>query len=182
MENNRPWEVKAIEPDLSGRTIQDFIYFEGMYNPLVRFAFTNVLDTEFKSYWNSRPFTVKPHETVKLTHHLAVKFTKELVDKLMFLDKKPESLAIPELRKPYENKVLALLPFEDENQLEIIKGDFLDQIARDTSRPEGEPDAQSPAETISLDFNDMKNRVIVSTSNLQTEPEPVKRVGRPRKV
>lgn len=175
---NRPWEVsRESAPVIKGTTIQDYLYMEGMYNPVLRFAFTNILDTEFHSAWNSKPYVIPAHASVKLPHYLAAKFTKEIVDIMMNHENKGLLMAVPANRKPYEDKVLSLLPDEDSLEMQIIKNDFIEEVKRDSSRIEGEADAQSPAESVNLDFEDLRNRITVSSSS----PDKPK-VGRPKKI
>lgn len=165
----KEWEVGEASSPAEGKTIQDFLYFEGMFNPVLRFAFTNVLDEDFVSYWDGVRQTVKPHTTVKLTHHLAVKFTKEIVDKLMQKDNKGLGMAVPATRKPYEDKVLSLLPSEDSQELEILKSQFIEQVKEDAAREPGV--AYEAPEVPKLDFEDL------SEKNFSEPRKP----GRPRK-
>lgn len=152
--SNQPWEVSPDQRTANGKTIQDIIYFEGMYNPALRFAFTNVLDKDFVSGWNSNPYIIKPNSTVKVPHHLAVKFTKEIVDILMDEDKKGLQKAVPAVRKAYEDRVLKFLPPENAQELEIIKNDFVQQIRNDASRLPGVPD--EPVQPPQMDFEDLR--------------------------
>lgn len=153
---NREWEVgNAISP-IEGKTVQDFLYFEGMYNPTLRFSFTNVLEEDFVSYWNSQRYIVKAHQSVKLPHHLAQKFTKEIVDKMMMADNKGVSMAVPASRKPYEDKVVSLLPAEESSEMEIIRNEFIEKVNKDASRQVGEPD--EPIEPPKLDFEDLSRQ------------------------
>ncbi len=161
--SNNGWEIGKAPEGKQGQTIQDFLYFEGMFNPVARFAFTNVLDEDFVSAWNSVPYTVKPHQTVKLPHHLAHKFTNEIVNRMMQKENKGLMMAVPAARKSYEDKVLSLLPTESSSELEVIKQEFIEQVKRDASRVEGESDAQSPQAPMSLDFEDLNNRVVTAT-------------------
>lgn len=154
MNTARSWEIQNSPEGKQGQTIQEYLYFEGMYNPVVRFAFTNILDENFVSAWNSRPYVVKPRETVKLPHHLAAKFTREIVDILMNRDNKGLLMAVPENRKPYENKVLSMLPQEESMEMEVMKNEFIEELERDINRKEGESDSQSPSESISVDFEE----------------------------
>lgn len=181
--SNREWEVAKNDNPLKGATVQDFLYFEGMFNPVLRFSFTNVLDEDFRSAWNSKPYVVKAHQSVKLPHYLAQKFTKEIVDKMMQNDKKGLAMAVPAERKPYEDKVLALLPSEETTELEVIRDEFIEQVKRDSSRREGVADEQSPAVAPTMDFEDLRPRVGSVGKVEETEPKlkVVKRPGRPRK-
>ena len=58
---------------------QDWLHPKmGIYNPLLRAAFTNITEEEFVSAWGGEPIKVPAGRTVELPHHLAVKLTKEL--------------------------------------------------------------------------------------------------------
>src|ERR1700722_3052553 len=95
---------------------------DGLFNPVLKFAFTNITDEDFVSAWNGVPITVKAGQTVTLPHHLAHKLTDELVDKIMITNIKtneteyyknnpntapnmyraPSSLGVPAARKVWE--------------------------------------------------------------------------------
>lgn len=167
-EENRGWEVKHA-PAFQGKTTQDFLYFEGMYNPLARFAFTNVLDEDFVSYWNSRQYTIKPHQTVKLQHHLACKFTKEIVDRMMTRDKIEKNMAVPLARKPYEDKVLSLLPnAEDDFELQVIRDSFVEQVRHDAEKQVGVIEEEYAFPTLNADkAQGYTNPELIATGNQQ---------------
>lgn len=154
MSTNKGWEVHEKDDDpLEGKTVQDFLYFEGMYNPIVRFAFTNDSNQPFVSYWDSGKITIQPHDTVKLEHHLAQKFTRELVDRLMDEDGKGALRFIKANRKPYEDRILSFLPIETGTTMEVIKSKFVAQLAADASRQVGVRMTQP--EMPKMDFNDL---------------------------
>lgn len=156
MDTSRGWEISHAENSLEGKTIQDFLYFEGMYNPVLRFAFTNTLEHDFVSYWGGKRYIVKPGDTVKLPHYLAVKFTKEIVDQVMQEQKMGMSLGVPAMRKPFEDKVLSILPPEEGSELEVIKQEFVDQVLKDASKKPGVPD--EPVDTPELNFEDLRKK------------------------
>ena len=122
---------------------------QGVYQPGRRFAFTNDSDKEFKSYWDRIPVVVKPHETIELSdstpfpgsgmgHCLAVKFATELVDRIMQEDKvKAGLMAVPDARKPYEDRVLKPLGDEDGNTAQMLARMKAQEILADASRVEG---------------------------------------------
>ncbi len=128
----------------------DVLHPEGLYNPLYRFAFTNITEEDLTSYWNGRPIVVKAGQTVKLSHHLAVKLTKELVDKIMIGEAKLDetknttpqnpyyrspkgmSLGVPAARKVWEDKIVKQLESEqDAIQLEVIRSEMIETLTND---------------------------------------------------
>lgn len=170
MIENKGWEVSKNEPQASGLTIQDLIHFEGMYNPTLRFAFTNVQDNEFVSYWGGKQYRIKPHQSVKLPHHLAVKFTKEIVDRILQEKGKAATMGHPLVREPIENEVLKILPSEDSAEMEVIRQEFIEQIKGDVSAQPGVP--VEPIIAPKMDFEDLTPRV---------SETPIAKKGRPKK-
>lgn len=149
----------------------------GIFNPLYRFAFTNITKEDLESFWNGRPLKVKAGETVKLTHHLAVKLTKELVDRIMITDVKlnevnfyknnpntapnmyraPSSLGVPAARKIWEDKIIKQLPTEkDEIQLEIMRSEMIEGLTQDLNRQTSTEPVSVPAATLSHSDNPTK--------------------------
>jgi len=112
---------------------------EGLYNPALRFAFTNITKEDFSSTWNGSPLVVKPGQTIELPHHLAVKLTTELVDKIMIgaakLDEiavnqpyyrspKGGSLGVPSARKVWEDQILRELSVDEESpEIQVIRAE-----------------------------------------------------------
>lgn len=117
-----------------------FLRPEGLFNPTLRFAFTNITDKEFVSFWDKVPIKVQPNETIELSmttpipgvtgQALAVKMTGELVDKLIIEKAKAEEVAngeafyksptgitlgVPTARKEYEDKILRELDVDEES-------------------------------------------------------------------
>lgn len=106
----------------------------GIYDPLKRFAFTNITVEPFTFTWDKIPLTVKPNETIELPHHLAAIATKNLVDKIMiesikieesqmqlerkdpyFRHPKASSLGVPGARKIWEDKIVRQLAIDEES-------------------------------------------------------------------
>jgi len=150
----------------------DILHPEGLFNPAFRFAFTNITEEDFTSYWGGKPITIKPKQTVKLRHHLAVKFLKELVDKIMqgeakldevnFYKSNPNSapnsyrspkglsLGVPAARKVYEDQIIKQLPSEEEGvEFEILKSEFREQLERDLSQQVSTAPVSVPAAQLS---------------------------------
>lgn len=125
---------------------------EGVYNPLRRFSFTNISDEDFYIVWGKARVKVAPKETVELPHHLAVKSTTELVDKIMIgeqyakLEKIRETrpdylyppgagmLGVPAARKPYEDKILKELPMKDDTATKLQVLRMKEEIESDIKR------------------------------------------------
>lgn len=154
----------------------DLLHPEGLYNPLLRFAFTNITKEDFVSYWNSKQFTIKAGDTVKLQHHLAVKCLKELVDKIMqgeakmdetayyernqnaapntYRSSKGLSMGVPAARKIWEDQIIKQLPNKTDGvEFEILRQEFMEEIERDSNaKPSTEP-IKVPAATLSGNEN-----------------------------
>ena len=114
---------------------------EGIYDPLKRFAFTNITDEDFYIVWAKARVKVAPKETVELPEYLAMKSTNELVDKIMIGEQyakltkiretHPEHiqapgagmLGVPAARKPYEDKILKELEPKNDTatQLNVLR-------------------------------------------------------------
>ncbi len=150
----------------------DILHPEGVFDPFARFAFTNITKEDFKSFWNSQPITVKPGQTVKLKHHLAVKFLKELVDKIMQGEAKMDEVAyyernqnaapnsyrspkglqmgVPAARKVWEDQIIKQLPTEkDTVEFELMKQEFMEEIERDTNAKVSTEPIPVPSATLS---------------------------------
>jgi len=126
---------------------------EGIYDPTRQFAFTNITDNEFVSAWGGSPIKVKAHQTITLPHHLAVKLTIELVDKIMSEElkvvhdanraKDPNwkagqgagSMGIPAIRKVWEDKILRELEIDEERpEIQILRSQIKEQLLNDMSQ------------------------------------------------
>lgn len=127
---------------------------EGMYNPAKRFAFTNILEEDFTSYWNGSPIVIKAGQTVELPHHLADKLTDEIVNKIMITNVKineveyyqknpnaavntyraPSSLGVPQARKVWEDKVVRELAVDEESpEMQIVRAQIREELQADLS-------------------------------------------------
>ncbi len=120
---------------------------EGLYDPSKRFAFTNITDEPFVSAWDGQPITVQPSQTIELTHHLAVKFTGELVDKIMIGSAKMDelqknqpyfrsphgsSLGVPAARKVWEDQILRELQVDEESpEIQIMRAKIREEVMND---------------------------------------------------
>lgn len=119
--------------------MQSFLEVNGLYNPTLRFAFTNITEADFTSYWDKVPIVVKPGETIEISnttpipgagHALAIKMTGEMVNNIIIgsakLDevtknqpfyRSPQgsSLGVPAARKVWEDQILRELDPEEES-------------------------------------------------------------------
>lgn len=127
----------------------------GLFNPALRFAFTNITEEVFVSAWNGSPITVKPGQTVELTHHLAVKLTDELVDKIMIGNAKIDevshyernpgiapnsyraasSLGVPAARKVWEDQIVRQLEVDEESpEMQVMRAEIRAELQADMSQ------------------------------------------------
>lgn len=150
---------------------------EGLFNPMLKFAFTNITEEVFESKWNGSPITIPPGATVELPHHLAVKFTKELVDKIMIGNAKLDeiaknqpyyrspqgsSLGVPAARKVWEDQICRQMAVDEESpQTQVlratIKAELLADMAKEPAK-QGSQEALSGAPTSVSEFADLINR------------------------
>lgn len=167
----------------------------GIYNPSLRFAFTNITAEEFRSAWGGSPIIVKAGETVSLPHHLAVKLTNELVDKIMIGNAKMDEVAknqpyyrsnlggmlgVPAARKVFEDQIVRQLEVNEETpEMQVIRAQIREELIKDLSQKEGVP--TEPIPTRVEEFAQIREGAPVET---QPEKEPIKlkKVGRPKKV
>ena len=125
---------------------------EGMYNPARRFAFTNILEEDFVSYWGGSPIIIKAGQTVELPHHLADKLVDEMVNKIMITGIKtneeeyykknpnaavntyraPSSLGVPQVRKQWEDKIVRELAVDEESpEMQVIRAKIKEELQAD---------------------------------------------------
>lgn len=128
---------------------------EGVYNPALRFAFTNITQEDFTSAWDKSPIVVKPGETIELPQYLAVKLTRELVDKIMIEGVKlneveyykknpgtipnsyraPSQLGIPEARKVWEDQICRQLAVDEESpQVQVMRAQIKAELKADLEK------------------------------------------------
>lgn len=139
-----------------------FLEPQGLYNPSLRFAFTNITDENFTSYYDKVPITVKPHETIEISistpivgagHQLAIKMTGELVDKIMIGEAKMDetnnknalnpyyrspkgtSLGVPQARKVWEDQILReLAPDEESPAIQQMRNQMKKELLGDVEK------------------------------------------------
>lgn len=143
---------------------------EGMFNPLRRFAFTNITDDLFTFHWDGKPISVKAHDTIELPHHLAFIAVTRLVDKIMINEAKRDEeegkkvdrfyrgknmMGVPQARKVYEDKIVRELAVDEESpQIAVLRTQIRDQVLADI---ENSNKKSAPVESIvSSITNDLK--------------------------
>lgn len=183
------------------KTLQDYLYLrQGIYDPTLRFAFTNITEEEFTSAWNSEPIKIPAGHTVELSHHLASKLTKELVDKIMMGNAKlneiefytknpnsmpntyraPSSLGVPSARKIWEDQICRLLaPDEESPQTQLMRIKIKEELLRDLK---AEPASGSPLDSAPKSLSEFADLSVQHTDITEQVPMKLKQVGRPKKV
>lgn len=155
-------------------TEDNFLHPVGVYDPNIRAAFTNITDEEFVSAWGGQPIKVPAGRTVELTHHLAVKLTKELVDKIMIgeaaLDKatngkgnayyqspKGMNLGVPAAREIWEKKICRQLEVDEESpEIQVMRAQIRQEVMQDMQNSQA-PKSASPSLPNSInEFADIK--------------------------
>lgn len=154
---------------------------EGMFNPSLRFAFTNITDEDFVSAWGGSPITVKPHQTIELPHHLANKLTDELVDKIMIGNAKLDevtyykahpdmqpntyraasSLGVPAARKVWEDQIVRLLELDEESpEIQVMRAQIKEELLADMSKETSREPVPVPSSI--AEFAELGNTVEVA--------------------
>lgn len=162
----------------------------GVYNPALRFAFTNITEEEFESAWGGQPIKIPAGKTVELSHHLAVKLTKEIVDKIMIGEAKLDevannkgnpyyrspkgmSLGIPSAREVWEKKVVRLLDVDEESpEMQTVRSKIREELLSDF-----EASKQPTSSSIQLP-NSLNEFADINKVNQEAKVEEKKR-GRP---
>lgn len=183
--------------------MRSFLEVEGLYNPTLRFAFTNITNEEFVSYWDGVPIKVPAGETIEVSnvtpipgagHAIAVKMTGEMVDKIMIDEVKLEesrvntpyyrspkagSLGVPAARKVWEDQILReLAPDEESPAIQSIRKQLLQELSN--------PNEKQTVEPIAIPTSiDAFAQIAENNQKIPEQPKaaaPVKRMGRPPKV
>ena len=176
---------------------KSFLEPEGLYNPTLRFAFTNITNEDFTSKWDGVPVIVKPHETIEVSnttpipgagHALAIKMTGEMVDKIILDEAKADEMAHPDLpyyrspkasalgvpaaRKVWEDQILReLTPDEESPALQTIRKQMRDEIISGGEQKKNtEP---PPVPTSAAEFADLTKP---SVPKPEAKPAKVKHV------
>jgi hypothetical protein len=168
-------------------SLQELLHPEGVFNPGLRFAFTNITEEEFLSAWDGNPIKIGVGRTVELPHHLAVKLTKELVDKIMIgeaaLDKatngvkdpyyrspKGGMLGVPSAREVWEVKICRLLEDDEESpEKQFMRMQLKEELRNDLEAGQKPADRNIPIPSGVEEFADLTAK-------------PEKKRGRPVKL
>ncbi len=176
-----------------------FLHVTGLYNPSARYAFTNITDEDFTSFWDKIPITVKPHETIELSittpipgvngQALAVKMTGELVDFIMINEAKADELAhkdipyyrspkgsslgIPGARKPYEDQILKELAVDEESPaIQSMRKQLKEEILGGSEQKQSVEPPPVPSQEEFAEIKAVGNK----------EPEVIKKPAKTRKL
>jgi hypothetical protein len=165
---------------------------EGLYNPLLKFAFTNITETPFEIIWDGKIVTtLKAGETVELNHYLAVACTKRLVDMIMIGNAKldeltyyknnpnmqpntyraPNALGVPSARKVWEDQICRVMDTDEESpQVQIMRATIREELMKDL---QAQPSQGSPLEGAPArveDFADLTKPKVEE----EVTPSPIK--------
>jgi hypothetical protein len=146
---------------------------QGIYDPSKRFAVTNIQNDkfglkneDFTFYWGKSPITIKSGQTIELPHHLAVKATIELTDKIMYEEVHAEeiegrktnkdyrspkglSVGIPNARDPIEKKIMRELALDEENpQVQVMRAQIKEELLRDLKAENATGSPALPASSV----------------------------------
>jgi hypothetical protein len=164
----------------------------GLYNPAARYAFTNITDEVFTSYWDKIPIVVQPRETIEVSaatpilgagEAIALKMTSEMVNKIMNEEVSTDNLAhkgepyykspkgmnsgIPAQRKVWEDQILRPLAPDEESP--FIKAERKRLRAEIEAGIVDKPSTEPAGQTASMaEFADINN-TIAETKTPTTE-------------
>ncbi len=184
------------------QSLQELLYIrQGIYNPLLKFAFTNITEEEFVSAWGGEPIKIPAGQSVELTHHLAAKLTKELVDKIMIGNAKLDevtfyknnpgvqintyransSLGVPAARKVWEDQICHLMaPDEESPQTQLMRIKIKEELMRDL---QAEPASGSPLDLAPTSIGEFADLNGNHQENVEKAPMTLKKApGRPKKT
>ncbi len=186
--------------DKKEKTLQDYLYIrQGIFDPTIKFAFTNITEEEFVSAWNNEPIKIPAGHTVELPHHLAAKLVKELVDKIMIGNAKlneveyysknvnalpntyraPSSLGVPAARKVWEDKICHLMaPDEESPQTQLMRIKIKEELMRDLS---AEPSNGSPLDNMPKNITEFADLSKGKEEAVEKAPMKLKTVKQPKK-
>lgn len=173
---------------------------EGLYNPLLKFAFTNITETPFDIIWDGKIVTtLKAGETVELNHYLAVACTKRLVDLIMIgnanlteleyyknnpntqpnMYRSPSSLGVPAARKVWEDQICRLMEVDEESpQVQIMRATIREELMKDMS---AQPSQGSPLENAPTRVEDFADLTAPKKEGeMKQSPIKVKKVATPK--
>lgn len=176
-------------------SIADILYIrQGIYNPTLRFAFTNISEEEFVSAWGGEPIKIPAGHTVELPHHLAAKLTKELVDKIMIGNAKlnevefyqknqnaipnsyraASSLGVPGARKVWEEQICRLLaPDEESPETQLMRIKIKQELLADLK---AEPASGSPLDNAPHGLSEFADLTADKQAPVEKTPMKLKKV------
>ena len=146
---------------------------EGIHIPGKRYAFTNINDEVFESKWDGISIKVEPKETIEISditplpsagagigHALNEKMTKEMVDGIFqkigkkdedevnqpyFRSRITSQMAIPSLRKKYEDQISRELdPLEEGPALQSLRKQFSSSLVSNIKKTEEHKNWETP--------------------------------------
>lgn len=136
---------------------------DGLYNPLKRFAFTNITADVFESAWDGSPIIVQPGQTIELPHHLADKLTDDLVNRIMIGDAKLDevaknqpyyrspkgsSLGVPAARKVWEDQIVRELQVDEESpEIQVMRAKIREEVLADLKKEPAKTEITLPSMT-----------------------------------
>lgn len=146
---------------------------EGIYNPLLKFSFTNISEAPFEIKWDGAVVTtLKGGETVELPHYLAVTATKALVDMIMIGNAKLDeityyknnpntqpnmyrassALGVPAARKVWEDQICRVMAVDEESpQVQVMRATIKAELMKDL---QAQPSQGSPLENAPTSLSD----------------------------
>lgn len=131
----------------------------GVYDPSKRYGFKNITSEPFTFSWGGNPITVKAGAEIEVPEHYAIVATTKLVDQIMQDEVREEekkmraelrdpywrspkgiAMGVPAARKPYEDKILRELAFDEENpQTQVMRSQIKEQIMNDMTNAQKPP-------------------------------------------
>lgn len=131
----------------------------GIYDPSKRYSFTNITENPFTFSWGGKNITVKAHQAIEVPEHYGILATGKLVDQIMQEESRAEelimrekkndpywrspkgiALGIPAARKPYEDKILRELAFDEENpQTQVMRAQIREELMNDYNNAQKPP-------------------------------------------
>lgn len=172
---------------------------EGLYNPLLKFAFTNITEAPFDIIWDGKIVTtLKSGETVELNHYLAVASTKRLVDLIMIgnaklneleyyknnpntqpnLYRATSSLGVPAARKVWEDQICRVMEVDEESpQVQIMRATIREELMNDLS---AQPSSGSPLDNAPKSIADFSDLNAPKDEIPKQSPIKVKKIAKPK--
>jgi hypothetical protein len=173
---------------------------EGIYNPLLKFSFTNITEVPFEIKWNGEIVTVlKGGETVELPHYLAVVATKNLVDSIMIGNAKLDeityyknnpntqpnmyrassALGVPAARKVWEDQICRLMEVDEESpQVQVMRATIKAELMADLG---AQPSQGSPLENAPKSLSEFADLTAPKTDETPKQSKiKVKKVKTPK--